>query len=215
MYRSVLLDLDGTLLDTSVGVIKAVGKTMDDLGFPRPEQAILKTFVGPPMQDSFKKYYDISEENALNAASHFRAVYKSLSLYEAHMYPGVLPFLESLKERGIKIAVATSKSHNNAISILDKFGILKYLDYAMGSDMEQSLTKSDIMSICMKKLRVVKEDTVMVGDMDADLKGAQDVGIDFIAVTYGFGFRNTDDLKAMPCKAFNNICDVGEYILAH
>ncbi len=215
MYRFVLLDLDGTLLDTSVGVIKAVEKTMYDLGFSCPAQAILKTFVGPPMQDSFKKYYNISEEAALNAANHFRAVYKRLSLYDARMYPGVLPFLEKLKEREIKLAVATSKSHNNAISILDKFAILKYLDYAMGSDMEQSLTKSDIMSICMEKLHADKKMTVMVGDMNADLKGAQDVGIDFIAVTYGFGFRDKDDLKAISCKMFNNICDVGDYILAH
>lgn len=214
MYKTVLLDLDGTLLDTTQGVIEAVKITIKEKGLPKMRGEILKLFVGPVMQNSFKKYYKMDDKTALETANLFRENYRKYTLYSAELYPGVMSFLSGIKKAGLQIAVATNKSEDNAVAILDRFNILQYCDCAVGSDLGGKLTKADIINKCIKTLRADKTTTVMVGDSEADSKGAEIVGIDFIAVTYGFGFKSSDDLSGIEHKkVFDNISEVGEYII--
>lgn len=215
MYKTVLLDIDGTLLDTTQGVIEAVKTTIKETKLPMMNEDILKLFVGPVMQNSFKKYYKMDDKTALETANLFRANYRKYSLYLAEPYSGVMSFLSKIKKAGLQIAVATNKSEDNAVAILDKFNILQYCDCAVGSDLLGKLTKADIINECIKKLQAEKSTTVMVGDSEADSRGAEIAGIDFIAVTYGFGFKSSDDLSGiLHKKVFDNISDVGEYIIS-
>ena len=212
MYKTILFDLDGTLLDTTDGVIEAVKITIQELGLKMPNEDVLKAFVGPPMQSSFQKYFDLDKETALKNANLFRANYKKHSLFIAKPYAGSLELLEYLKENGCKLAVATNKSHENAMGILDKFGISKYLDYALGSDLEGKLTKKDIVNICIEKLNAKKEECVLIGDSTADSTGAKEAGIDFIALTYGFGFKSKNDLDGIAnVGIYNSIEELKEY----
>ena len=212
MYKNILFDLDGTLLDTTIGVIEAVKITIEELGLKMPSPEVLATFVGPPMQNSFMKHFSMEPNHALECANMFRANYKKYSLLSAEPYPGVLELLKALKDKGFKIAVATYKSHDNAMTILDKFGIKQYCDFAMGSDLEGRLTKTDIVNECIKQLNAEKNNTVLIGDSSADSKGASEAGIDFIGLTYGFGFKSEADLQNIPhiavCK---NVSDLAEY----
>lgn len=213
MYKTILFDLDGTLLDTTIGVIEAVRITIEQLGLPMPSDKILATFVGPPMQSSFMKHFGMESERALECANMFRANYKKHSLLSAQAYPGVLELLEALKARDYKIAVATYKSHDNAMTILDKFGISKFCDFAMGSDLEGRLTKTDIVNECIKQLNSDKASTVLIGDSSADSKGALEAGIDFIALTYGFGFKSEKDLQGINHVAVcNNVEELANYL---
>lgn len=191
-YRAIIFDLDGTLLNTTVGVIEAVQTTIRELGLKMPSDEILHKFVGPRMQDSFEKYFMMDPKKALECANIFRENYKK-SLYNAKLYEGTLELLENLKKAGFKIAVATNKSHQNAVSILDKFEILKYCDFAFGSDLEGKLTKADIIETCLRKLNVTAEESVLIGDSTSDSDAAHILKMDFIAVTYGFGFKSAND----------------------
>ena len=126
-YRFILFDLDGTLLDTSCGVISAVKKTCKALNLKALDEKTLKSFVGPVMQESFMKHYSMNKDQALKSANLFREIYTK-SLFDAQLYDGILKLLKELKEKDVKIAVATNKSHDNAMKILDKFGILALCD---------------------------------------------------------------------------------------
>lgn len=192
MYKAVVFDLDGTLLDTTSGVIYAVELTVKQLGLSRPTDEILKTFVGPPMQLSFEKHFGMEKERALECANLFRANYRDHSLLIAELYPDVLKVLAYLKNKGYKIALATNKSHDNAIAILKHFGVAEYCDFMMGSDLEGKLKKADIIEKSLEAIGVDAKDAVYVGDSIFDYEGAQKVGMDFIGVTYGFGFREDE-----------------------
>ncbi|MCH5323526.1 MAG: HAD hydrolase-like protein [Helicobacter sp.] len=194
MYKTFLFDLDGTLLDTTEGVLKAVTKTIQKLNLPFPKNEILQDFVGPPMQESFIKHFLVDSQTALEYANLFRIIYKD-SLYEAKLYNGISELLKELKRKKFQIAVATNKSHENAMSILDKFNILSLCDFAMGSDLEGKLKKEDIINTCIKQLCADKKSTLLIGDSIADSNGALRAGIDFIAVIYGFGFKSQAELK--------------------
>lgn len=91
--------------------------------------------------------------------------------------------------------VATNKSHDNAISILEHFGVAHYCDFMMGSDLGGKLTKADIIQECLVQTNVTPEEAIYIGDSIFDLEGAEKVGMCFIGVTYGFGFREEQDLK--------------------
>lgn len=213
MYKTILFDLDGTLLDTTIGVIEAVKITIEQLGLPMPSSEFLSTFVGPPMQSSFMKHFGMEPEKALECANLFRANYKKYSLFSAEPYPGVLELLRALKAKGYKIAVATYKSHENAMTILDKFEISQYCDFAMGSDLEGRLTKTDIVNECIKQLAADRTSTVLIGDSNADSRGAYEADIDFIALTYGFGFKSPADLQNIPHVAVcKNIEELASYL---
>lgn len=203
MYKYILFDLDGTLLDTTQGVIDAVKITITQYGFSMPSDEILKSFVGPPMQKTMGEVFDLDKETALLAANDFRANYKKYSLYKAELYPNIIEMFEKLIDKGFKIAIATNKSHENAEGIIKYFGLDKYCDYYMGSDLAGKLTKADIVEKCIEMLGADKAQTVLIGDSQFDLNGAKQAGIDFVGVTYGFGFKNPKDIQSN--LFFNNV----------
>ena len=193
MYKAIVFDLDGTLLDTTSGVIYAVEYTINELGLPLLPSDVIKTFVGPPMQLSFEQHYGMEKERALEAANLFRKNYKEQSLFKAELYPNVLTILQYLKEKGYKIAVATNKSHDNAMAILKHFGVADYCDYMMGSDLGGKLKKADIIEKCLQEISVEPSAALYIGDSIFDFEGAEKVGMDFLGVTYGFGFKPNEE----------------------
>lgn len=189
-YQAVLFDLDGTLLDTSEGILSSVKYTLDVMEFEPIEEDYFETFIGPPIQHTLQKIYHLDDATRDKAAAVFREHYSTVDLCKAKMYDGVLETLTELKKNGIKIAVATYKREDYTKKLLDEFGISQYCDWIQGSDFAGKLTKTDIIELCLQNLNVEKRKVLMVGDTEHDLVGAQNAGVDFLAVTFGFGFHD-------------------------
>lgn len=194
-YKTVVFDLDGTLLDTSIGILSSVRYTIDKFQLEEPSEEVLKTFIGPPIQKSFKRVYGLDEKTIQDMADTFRNHYKDVDLLKAKPYEGIFELFSSLKENGIMPSVATYKREDYALNLLKHFGFDQYTNIMFGSDFEGLLTKKDII------LKAIKEagcedysEAVMVGDSDNDAIGANELGVDFIGVTYGFGFHNEEDV---------------------
>lgn len=198
MIKAVLFDLDGTLLDTSEGIKHSVRHTISVMGYkPLSEETILK-FVGPPIQNSLMDYCGVDSEEAQRGANVFREFYKSHALFEAVPYDGIMGVLESLKNKGIKIGVATYKREDYAIDLLKHFGIDKFCDVIHGADNENQLTKSDIIRMCINELNFHQNKVVLIGDTIHDAKGAMNEAISFLGVSYGFGFKSADEINCYP-----------------
>ena len=196
--KAILFDLDGTLLDTTEGVLESALFAAKEMGFdPLPYDIMLK-FVGPPIQNSFIHYYGCSSEQAQLAAEFFRNYYKNHALYKAELYPSVIKTLSEIKKRGLSIGVATYKREDYAISILDYFGITQFCKSVHGADNFNRLTKADIVNTCIRELGQSKTDVMLIGDTEYDAMGAQKAGVAFLGVTYGFGFKSKTDIEAYP-----------------
>lgn len=204
MTKAVLFDLDGTLLDTSNGIRESVKYTIDRLGLPELSESTILKFVGPPIQDSLMQYCGLSSKSAQQGAQIFRDYYKNEALYQASLYPGVYPTLLELKNSGIKIGVATYKREDYAIKLLDYFGIAEICDVIHGADNENKLNKAAIIEKCIAELGADKSETVLIGDTEHDAKGAMEAGVGFIAVTWGFGYKNEKEMENYPVKAVVN-----------
>lgn len=193
MIKAILFDLDGTLLDTSEGIMHSIRHTLKTLGYDELPDATILKFIGPPIQNSLMTYMGASSEEAQKGANIFREFYKTKALFEAFPYDGIMNVLRDLKSDGFRIGVATYKREDYAIKLLNHFGISEYCDVIHGADNENKLTKANIVDLCCKELDVEKKYIVLVGDTEHDARGAMEAGVKFIAVTWGFGF-NTSDL---------------------
>lgn len=213
MTKAILFDLDGTLLDTSLGIMDSVRYTIAQLGYePLSDETILK-FVGPPIQNSLINNLGLSPEEAQNGANIFRDYYKNFALYKATLYPGIKDLLVELKNRGIKIGVATYKREDYAIDLLKYFGIADYCNIIHGADNENKLTKANIVEMCINEIGEDKSEILLVGDTEHDAKGAQDSNIGFIAVTWGFGYKPTENKIEYPFVAIvNNTVEIIKYL---
>lgn len=196
-YEIAVFDVDGTLLDTTEGVLASVRYTIDKMGFAPLSEEQLLTFIGPPIQDSFAQAYHLEGEILQTIATCFRNRYKDFELFKAVPYDGIYELLDSLSEKGIKLAVATYKRQDYAEAILKHFGFDRYTDILYGADHENKLKKVDIIKKCMDDLGVHDYGrAVMVGDSSHDATGARKIGMDFIGVTYGFDFKSSSDVFA-------------------
>ena len=200
LYKAVLFDLDGTLMDTSSGILAALQKTISELKLKSLDIDVLQTFIGPPVQMSFTRVYGMTPEEANQAAAVFRDYYKQPDyLLQAIPYEGIFEVLGSLTKKHIKIAVATYKRQDYAEYLLNQAGFNKYTDVFYGADFEGKLTKSDIILKCIADCCISKNtDVLMVGDTYHDAMGAQNLNIPFLGVTYGFGFSCQEEIEKFP-----------------
>lgn len=195
MIKNIIFDLDGTLLDTSEGILESVKYAASVIGYPDlPEETWLK-FIGPPVQNSFMEYYGCSEEEAQEAADIFRDYYKDIALLKAKPYEGIYELCEALKANGFKMAVATYKREDYALKLLNHFSFNEYCISMHGADNSNVLKKEDIIRMCQSEMNASNDDSVLIGDTIHDALGAEKSYTPFLAVTYGFGFKNKDDVK--------------------
>ncbi len=195
-YKLVIFDLDGTLLDTSEGILKSAKYTIAQLGYPEPSKELLYSFIGPRIQDSFQKSYGLQGETLAIASDMFRNQYKQGDVLLAKPYHGVYEVLTNLRQRGMHIAVATNKRQDFADELIEKYELSEYIDIVYGTDMKGKLCKNDLIYRCINHFPDSKiNDTIMVGDSSYDAIAAQEVGVDFIGVRYGFDFKEVDDVN--------------------
>lgn len=195
-YKMVIFDVDGTLLDTSEGVLNAVRFTIEKAGLPALSEDVLKTFIGPPIQDSFEKAYKIENKKYLQElAGIFRGRYKDFELLKAYPYEGIYKVFDRLLAVGIKPAIATYKREDYARIVIRHFGFDKYTDIIFGADHENKLKKKDIIRKCLEAYgQLASEEAIMVGDTEHDAIAARQLGMDFLGVTYGFGFKTPEEV---------------------
>ncbi|MBR1792263.1 MAG: HAD hydrolase-like protein [Bacteroidales bacterium] len=197
--QAILFDLDGTLLDTSAGISHSVRFTARQMGLGEIADKDIASFIGPPIEVSFRNHWHLDAERLPEAAAVFRNNYRSESLFMAQPYPGIEPLLSLLQQSGIRVGVATYKRESYALRILSHFGLTEYLSVAHGSDEEGLMNKADIIKCCLSEMGEVGNNAIYVGDTEHDAKGAAMAGIPFIAVSWGFGFCDGITPTNYPC----------------
>ena len=197
-FDLVIFDLDGTLLDTSEGIVESVKHAACELGFKQLPNDELLRFVGPPLRQSFIEHYQCSKETADAATSAFREYYQAHALFKARPYEGIRDLLEAINEAGSKVAVATNKPDAFAKNLLSHFGLDAWCSCIHGADAKGLMGKRDLVRLCVSDANCEAARSVLVGDTEHDALGAEGADVAFIAVTYGFGFKNCNDVEGHP-----------------
>ena len=189
MYKYILFDLDGTLTDPGLGITNAVMYALKKFNIEVPERSQLYKFIGPPLLESFEKFYGMSSEESQLALQYYREYFKPYGLYENTVYDGIKELLAELKAQGKKLVLATSKPEPFAIEILRHFKLDKYFDFIAGATMdEKRVRKADVIAYALENCGITDlSSAIMIGDREHDVLGAKEVGLESIGVLYGYG----------------------------
>lgn len=191
MKEHILFDLDGTLTDSLPGITRAVQYALLRYGISVDDLETLRPFAGPPLQDSFREFYQFSEKDANDAVPVFREYYNIQGWAENSVFEGVRGMLETMKAAGRRLYVATSKPETMALRVLGHFDMLEYFDFVGGADEKgKREKKADVIRFVRESCGLADADSiVMVGDRRHDITGAHDAGIQAVGVLYGYGSR--------------------------
>ena len=199
-FESILFDLDGTIINSEVGVTSCVVYALRKFGIEETDRALLRKFLGPPLSDSFMRFYGFDAEKAEKAVEYYRERYVPIGVHENEVYEGIIDLLEALRAGGKRIYIATSKPEHFAKGILSELGLDKYFDGIFGSTLDESRNSKDkVLAYAINEIGLEKEGSVMVGDRFHDVDGAAVNGLPCIGVLYGFGDR--DELQSAGAMA--------------
>ena len=213
MYQYIFFDLDGTLTDPGIGITNSVMYALKKWNIDVADRSELYMFIGPPLVDSFEKYYGFSKEEAEQAVIYYREYFREKGLYENTIYDGSEKLLSDLKASGKKVVLATSKPQEFAEIILKHFQIDRYFDVVAGATMDGTRSKkTDVILYALAACGIEdKSQVVMVGDREHDIIGAKNAGLDSIGVLCGYGDR--EELEtAGATHVVEKIEDVWEFV---
>lgn len=192
MYEYIFFDLDGTLTDPFIGITSSVKYALNKFGIEVKDLKDLAIFIGPPLYDSFTEFYNMSDEEAKLAIKYYRERYEVTGWSENYVYDGIYTLLETLKTKGYKLVIATSKPENTTNMILKHFDLLKYFDFVSGATLDGTrIHKDQVIKHAIDSLDILDSSKIlMIGDRMFDVLGAKKYNIDSIAVEYGYGNKN-------------------------
>ena len=167
MYKYLMFDLDGTLVESGDGIVESAKHALSTMGWEQLSEAEYKKFIGPPLFDSFTKFCGMNPGEAERAIEIYREHYESAGYLLAPMYEGVEAMLDELKDKGHTMMVVTSKPAPIAEKIIEKHGLDKYFVNLTGPSHEEKTVHKDVM---------IK-------------RAFEKNGVDSIAVMYGYGNR--------------------------
>ncbi len=195
-YKVILFDLDGTLTDPKEGITLSVQYALQKFNIVEEDLTKLIPFIGPPLYDSFREYYEFSDEDAKQAITYYREYFTTKGMYQNAVYPGITEMLDALACQNRLLAVATSKPTVFSEQILKHFVLYDFFKLIVGSNLDGTrVVKSEVIAYVLQNMAsIAKESIVMVGDRKHDIIGAQSNGIDSIAV--GFGYGTPEELLA-------------------
>ena len=207
--QHIIFDLDGTISNPEPGILNGYKYTFPTLDLPTPDDATLRTLIGPPLRMVFEKLYHQSTAKANEAIATYRVYYNQLGgAFENELYEGMPELIHSLSQQKKTLHIAT---HKGAMchEILQHFNIRDYFTQLQHYNEEANIiTKEKMIELILEKENVKQLDkAVMIGDRHSDIEAAKFTGIKSIGVTYGFGtIEEIEDSK--PDYIANNVAEL-------
>jgi len=193
---NLLLDLDGTLVDSQPGILSSCRAALRALGYETDPEMDIRSIIGPPIEDVMRYLLSsFGDDRVAEAVDAYRADYGARGLLLSELYPGIRETLVELHSQGVRLLLATSKRQTFAQRILDNHGLSDRFQGIYGSVPGAGLDhKPELLAHILKDTGLAAEDCLMVGDRKFDIIGAHANRMRAVGVLWGYG--NRDELEA-------------------
>jgi len=185
--ETLLFDLDGTLIDSSDGVVACFYHVFDRIGVPRPPPAAIKATIGYPLDEAFSRF---TSHDSIKCYDLFQERAREVLVESASLLDGVRETLSRLYARGYVLGIATTKRSEHIVGIMGRLGVLGLFSAWSGSD-EVRRVKPDpeVLHLTLRKLGRTAEKAVYIGDTPLDIRAARSAGLASVAVLGGTGSK--------------------------
>ncbi|HEU0151755.1 MAG TPA: HAD hydrolase-like protein [Arenimonas sp.] len=184
---TLFFDLDGTLIDSAVGITRCVAYALEQMGEPVPDDAALRRWIGPPLRDSFGPLLgDAARTEA--AVQHYRDRFETHGWAEHDLYEGIGEAVLALSAAGHRLAVVTAKNEPHARKIIGHLPFGHAFEDVIGATACGRLShKPELIAEALQRLGLSAEGAWMIGDRHMDIEGARHHGMGSVGVLWGFG----------------------------
>ncbi len=195
--KGILFDLDGTLLDTLDDLTAAVNVALGEFGYPLRTKAEVRRFVGNGVRRLMEQAVPAgtSSQDFEPCFERMRSYYAGHNAEKTAPYEGVLALLQTLKERGIPMALVSNKPDGPVAQLADiHFPGIFSVTVGDQPGLERK-PAPDMPLLALERLGLQREDVVYVGDSDVDFRTARNTGVPIVSVSWGF--RDREVLEAL------------------
>jgi phosphoglycolate phosphatase len=185
---TLFFDLDGTLIDSALGITRCVAHALEKMQVSVPAEAELRSWIGPPLRESFAPFFNYDVEKTETAVAHYRERFETHGWAEHVLYPEIESMLDQLFHKGHQLAVVTAKNEAHARKIIQHYPFATHFETISGSTPDGRIShKAQLIEQALQRLNLNAADCVMIGDRYMDIEGAQHHGMRSVAVSWGFG----------------------------
>lgn len=184
---TLFFDMDGTLIDSAVGITRCVAHALTQMNVAVPPQTELRRWIGPSLRTSFGLLFD-DPADVERAVEHYRVRFETHGWAEHELYDGIGEVIESLHAAGHRLAVVTAKNEPHARKIVDHLPFGHRFDDVIGATVDGRLSdKPELIAEALARLQLVPSQCWMIGDRRMDIEGARHHGMRNVGVLWGFG----------------------------
>jgi phosphoglycolate phosphatase len=185
----LFFDLDGTLTNPEPGITRCITHALNNLGRPSPPIDRLRRYIGPPLRGTFAELLGTEDASAIDAAlDYYRERFVAVGMYENEVYEGVPRGVATLRERGHRLWVATSKPAVYARRILEHFNLSLLFQEIYGSELSgERADKRDLIAHVLERELLDPSDVWMIGDRALDIIGGRANNTRTVGVLWGYG----------------------------
>lgn len=190
--KLIIFDFDGTLGDTRRNIVMTMQQTISEMGLPARSEGECAATIGLPLKGCFHQLFPEMDDSMMekSAATYRRLFDENKKLFKPALFPNVSETLSSLYNRGIVMAIASSRSSRSLREFVDDMLLTEYISYIVGAD-DVTLPKPNAEPVLkiLSALDISATETLVVGDMPVDILMGANAGTITCGVTYGNATR--------------------------
>jgi phosphoglycolate phosphatase len=186
MYKLIIFDWDGTLMDSEAKIVSCLRSSIEKLGLEPRDDLQLKDIIGLGLTKAILQLYpDLAEAKIKLFIDEYRDQFLEKNTTSSTLFDGVVEMLQNLKQKGLLLAIATGKGRNGLDRILNNTQLASLFDSTRCAD--ETLSKPDplMLTEILDELKITVEQSLMIGDTVYDLEMANNIGMQSVAVTHG------------------------------
>jgi phosphoglycolate phosphatase len=204
--KAVMVDLDGTMLDTADDLAAAANAMLRELGIPERDPERIKSFIGKGLVKLVKRCLTDNPEGEPDPALQERAMpvyernYAEVLQHRTRPYPGVMEGLAALREAGFRMACITNKGERFTLPLLEATGLRQYFELVLCGD-TLARRKPDPLPLfhACAHFGIEPAEMLLIGDSVNDVQAARAAGSSVFCVPYGY--NEGGDVRELDCDA--------------